>query len=100
MPTPILPTTQDALEKAESCTYGTENPGWCTTCGDWTHDGCEPEATRYECDECGKRTVYAAEMLLVMGLTSDASEVTAKAHPHDTYNPDCTLKDPDTDNHL
>ena len=43
---------------------GLDDPGFCTECGA-ENDGCEPDARRYTCTECGKRAVYgAAEILL------------------------------------
>ena len=42
--------------------------GWCTTCERWTGDCCEPDARQYPCPECGERTVYGAEEILLMGL--------------------------------
>lgn len=42
--------------------------GWCTNCGDWTHDSCEPDAHNYECPECERNTCYGAEELLVQNL--------------------------------
>ncbi|MDP3768028.1 MAG: hypothetical protein Q8S13_08430 [Dehalococcoidia bacterium] len=41
--------------------------GWCRTCQEFTTDSCEPDARRYECPECGERTVYGAEEALMMG---------------------------------
>jgi len=45
--------------------------GWCTNCGKWTHDSCEPDAHEYICPKCNKPTVYAAEELLIQGLVLD-----------------------------
>lgn len=41
-----------------------DNPGFCVACGN-EQDGCEPDARKYECEECGKRTVYGAAELLM-----------------------------------
>lgn len=41
-----------------------DNPGFCIACGA-DADGCEPDARGYECEDCGKRTVYGAEELLI-----------------------------------
>ena len=41
-----------------------DNPGFCINCG-LEHDGCEPDARKYPCKECGTRTVYGADELLV-----------------------------------
>jgi len=46
--------------------YGTENPGFCTSCGA-DHDGCEPDARKYLCYECDENAVWSAEELM-MGL--------------------------------
>ena len=56
-----LPTTEDLLEKIDT------NQGWCLSCGEWTHDTCEPDATEYECPVCGDCTVYGAEHIM-MGI--------------------------------
>lgn len=42
-----------------------DNPGFCIACGAEA-DSCEPDAERYECDDCGKRAVYGAEQLLFL----------------------------------
>jgi hypothetical protein len=39
--------------------------GFCRSCGA-EHDGCEPDARNYLCDECGQRLVFGAEELLLM----------------------------------
>lgn len=39
--------------------------GFCRNCGA-EHDGVEPDACKYPCDECGKNQVYGAETLLIM----------------------------------
>lgn len=43
-----------------------ESLGFCTACGA-ERGFCEPDATEYECDECGEFAVFGAEELLVMG---------------------------------
>lgn len=62
-----IPTTDDVMEKAES----DEHQGWCFYCGDWTHDACKPDAHHYECPECERNTVFAAEEILLQGLHRD-----------------------------
>lgn len=52
----------------QDCMFGTENYGGCTQCGVITHYGCEPDAREYECPECGKRSVYGLEELMMMGM--------------------------------
>ena len=41
--------------------------GFCVACGA-ERDSCEPDARKYECDECGEHQVYGAEELIIMGL--------------------------------
>lgn len=40
--------------------------GACLACGAYT-DGVEPDARKYTCPSCGKKQVYGAEELLIMG---------------------------------
>ena len=55
-----------SLEEIESAIFeGTT--GFCTECGE-PQDGCEPDACNYLCESCGKRQVFGAEELLIMGL--------------------------------
>jgi hypothetical protein len=46
-----------------------ESAGYCLACGAW-RDGCEPDAERYKCEECGKREVYGAGQLAIIGRFS------------------------------
>tara|TARA_R110000744_G_scaffold56359_12_gene118932 strand:+ start:1117 stop:1329 length:213 start_codon:yes stop_codon:yes gene_type:complete len=58
-------TSDRVCEAVESQTFGLENPGFCIECGA-DHDGCEPDAEKYECYDCGAMAVYGAEQLLLM----------------------------------
>ena len=55
------------MEAVERQMSSLDNPGFCVACGA-EHDSCEPDAERYECDECGEHQVYGAEQILVMGF--------------------------------
>ena len=56
-----------SLEEIEE---GMENMcGFCVDCGA-ERSCCEPDARKYECEECGEKKVYGAEELIVMGLVS------------------------------
>ena len=58
--------TQDVIVAAcERSMFGMDNPGFCIECG-FEQDGCEPDAEKYECELCGERAVYGAELLLLM----------------------------------
>jgi hypothetical protein len=43
-----------------------DNLGYCLACGA-ACECCEPDARRYDCEECGEPKVYGAEELLRMG---------------------------------
>lgn len=53
------------LETILAAAEADEYLGFCLACGA-EHDGIEPDARRYECDECGAHKVYGAEELLMM----------------------------------
>ena len=42
-----------------------DNLGFCLACGE-DADGCDPDASEYECEVCGARAVEGAENLLFM----------------------------------
>ena len=42
------------LQAAEEQMFGTEDVGFCIKCGH-EQDGCEPDAERYRCEECGEK---------------------------------------------
>ena len=43
-----------------------DSEGICTKCGFEAY-GVEPDARRYECEECGHNAVYGVAELLIMG---------------------------------
>lgn len=46
---------------------GNDFVGFCLACGN-VQEGCEPDARKYRCEECGKDKVYGGEELALMGL--------------------------------
>lgn len=54
-------TIDQIMEAVES----DDSIGFCRSCGA-EHYGIEPDARRYECEECGLTQVYGAEELLMM----------------------------------
>jgi len=48
-------------------TYGLSNDGWCLTCGELVDD-VEPDARKYMCGCCGKKSIYGLEELLMIGI--------------------------------
>jgi hypothetical protein len=57
--------TMDQFQEGEENMFG-----YCIACGA-SRDGCEPDARKYPCEECGKRAVYGAQELLLMGLVTN-----------------------------
>jgi Zn finger protein HypA/HybF involved in hydrogenase expression len=53
--------TIEEIQEAEN-----ENSGYCIACG-YFQSGVEPDAERYECEDCGKFTVYGTDNLILMG---------------------------------
>lgn len=56
-----MPSIEEVQEMDEN------SEGFCLACGN-IQGGCEPDARRYECDDCGKPKVYGAAELALMGL--------------------------------
>ena len=52
------------LTEAMLCNALENNVGYCIVCGA-DHDGCEPDASRYRCDNCRSGSVYGAELCLL-----------------------------------
>ena len=50
--------------------------GYCTNCGEFTGEECEPDAREYHCPECETNTVYGTDEALMMGYIAlrEASE--------------------------
>jgi hypothetical protein len=53
-------------EVMEAATNG-DGTGFCIACGS-EQQYCEPDASEYDCDDCGESKVYGAEQILLMGL--------------------------------
>lgn len=60
---PTFEQVQEAIDRRQS---STDNPGFCLACGN-EQEGCEPDARKYECEDCGAFQVYGAEEVLMMG---------------------------------
>tara|TARA_R110000824_G_scaffold162516_1_gene338205 strand:- start:42 stop:281 length:240 start_codon:yes stop_codon:yes gene_type:complete len=51
--------------------FGLDDVGYCVECGEERY-GTEPDARRYPCEACGKKSVYGAQELLLEGaIVSD-----------------------------
>jgi predicted RNA-binding Zn-ribbon protein involved in translation (DUF1610 family) len=57
---------QITIEQVMTAVESGEYIGICTACG-FEQEGVEPDARRYECEDCGAHKVYGAEELLLMG---------------------------------
>ena len=64
MPLPLLTQVAKSYERYMTTT---ENPGLCISCGS-EQEGCEADAQRYQCEECGEPSVYGAEFVLQHNL--------------------------------
>lgn len=53
--------TQDEIQAMDN-----DSQGICLGCGN-VQDGCEPDARKYECDECNEPRVYGTMEALMMG---------------------------------
>ena len=57
--------TDDRIcDAAEQSMFYDVYPGFCVVCGRESND-CEPDARKYRCDDCGKRSVYGAAELVI-----------------------------------
>ena len=61
---PIDP--DELLRAVEESTFGLASTGFCLECGE-EHQGCEPDARNYLCDNCGETKVFGAMECLLMG---------------------------------
>jgi hypothetical protein len=60
-------TVERVSNAVERNLFGMDNPGFCLACGN-EQEGCEPDAARYECEDCGERAVYGASEILLPWL--------------------------------
>jgi hypothetical protein len=51
-----------------------ENKGICKDCGKTKHEGCEPDARNYHCDNCGADAVDGAEELIIELALNDNAD--------------------------
>ena len=56
------------LTESEFRSADNDMQGYCTHCQDITGDSCEPDARKYECPVCERRTVYGMQEALLMGF--------------------------------
>lgn len=54
--------TLEQIEQADADMYG-----FCLACGT-ERECCEPDARKYNCEECGLNLVYGAQEIALMGL--------------------------------
>mgnify|MGYP001579567134 FL=1 len=65
-----IPLTELMAAIDENNSAACTNWGFCLQCG-MQQEGCEPDARRYKCEDCGKRSVYGAEEILMMGTYAE-----------------------------
>jgi len=56
------------MTEAEYREADSDYQGYCSHCKELTHDSCEPDAHKYECPVCERKTVYGIQEALLMGL--------------------------------
>lgn len=54
-------TTDEYLEHSQ------DNDGYCTSCGEFSCGGVEPDAEGYECPNCGEMTLMGTEQAFLTG---------------------------------
>jgi hypothetical protein len=54
-----------SIEQVMDAVESGEDMGFCLACGAEAY-GVEPDARKYECEDCGANKVYGAEELLLM----------------------------------
>ena len=57
------------VDESEYMELNEENGGACIRCGAEAY-GVEPDARKYECENCGELGVYGLEELLIMGYVN------------------------------
>lgn len=63
----IVNKTVRITSEAEYYELEEDHFGMCTACGE-EHNCCEPDASSYTCEACGKNTVEGLANLLMLGL--------------------------------
>ena len=56
-----------SLEQVMAAIEADDCLGFCLSCGAEAYN-VEPDARKYVCESCGKKQVYGAEELLIMGI--------------------------------
>ncbi len=52
------------VDRVVEAVQADEYLGFCVKCGE-DQEGCEPDARKYDCHECGEQSEYGAEELLI-----------------------------------
>lgn len=55
------------VKVTEAHLFSDHNDGGCINCGEIQYGGCEPDARKYKCEQCGEFAVYGLEELAIMG---------------------------------
>lgn len=92
MDTPKLPseihpsvTEKRVIARMEAEMYTLANPGICLACGA-DRDGCESDATNYECHDCGDHMVFGAGEIMLMGhYVRPVTRITLTPRPEEIY---------------
>lgn len=55
------------ISEEEYLQHTQDDDGYCTSCGEFSMGGCEPDARGYECPSCGEHTLMGTEEALMEG---------------------------------
>ena len=69
---------QPIMTESEFRAESGEYTGFCLACGN-TQGNCEPDARRYQCEDCRAMKVYGLEELLMMNLVGIVADSEAVA---------------------
>jgi hypothetical protein len=69
----MKPTANQILKRTMALAGEDDNMGICFECGN-EQGGCEPDARKYECENCGQMAVFGAEEIIIMNGEYDGDE--------------------------
>ena len=69
----IKPPVKFSMDTVTFEQYREDYKGFCIYCGS-EHDCIEPDARKYQCENCNKAGVYGTEELLIMGRITIVNE--------------------------
>lgn len=74
-----MPTPEELLDAAMGAAAEDDYIGICIECGN-QQEGCEPDARRYKCEDCGRLAVFGAEEIIIMDVIGIRKERKDNGH--------------------